>query len=70
MIPGASVSGRDAVTLAESVTFTVNVAGVALVGVPLMVPLASARPAGSEPVVTLQVYGLSPVPVVVSRVRL
>ena len=42
-----------------SVTFTVNVEEAAVVGVPEMMPVEelSERPAGREPLVTLQVYG-------------
>ena len=44
-----------------SVAWTVKVCEVVLVGVPLSTPvLLSVRPVGSEPLATLQVYGLVP----------
>ena len=51
-----------AMFVAESVTVTVKVAVPTVVGVPLIVPVVELRvnPAGSEPVVTDQVYGLTP----------
>lgn len=66
---GMIVSVRDCVAIAvnESVAVTVKVCVVAAaVGLPLIVPVvgASVRPAGSDPVVTLQVYVPEPPPAV------
>lgn len=53
---------------AESATFTVNVDGPAVVGVPEIFPEASVRPAGNDPEATLQVR--VPAPPVAASVAL
>jgi hypothetical protein len=60
MLNGAEVPVAGGIS--ESATWTVNVEGPKVVGIPEIIPLLGSRlnPAGKAPLLTLHVYGISP----------